>query len=57
MIIGQKKWPVPSTTKMVNTSYGKIFVRISSLDGGKPLVLMHGIGGSSLQWMANMESL
>ncbi len=52
-----KKWPVPSTTKMVNTSYGKTFVRISGLDGGEPLVLMHGVGGNSLQWMSNIESL
>jgi pimeloyl-ACP methyl ester carboxylesterase len=52
-----KKWPVPSTTKMVNTSYGKTFIRISGLDGGEPLVLMHGVGGNSLQWMSNIESL
>jgi len=52
-----KKWPVPSTTKMVNTSYGKTFVRISGLHGGEPLVLMHGVGGNSLQWMSNIESL
>lgn len=52
-----KKWPIPSTTKIVNTSYGKTFVRISGLHVGEPLVLMHGIGGNSLQWMSNIESL
>jgi len=52
-----KKWPVPSTTKMVKTSYGETFVRISGPDGGEPLVLMHGVGGNSLQWMSNIESL
>ncbi len=51
------KWPVPSTTEMVNTSYGKTFVRISGSDAGEPLVLMHGVGGNSLQWMSNIESL
>ncbi|MCU7932463.1 MAG: alpha/beta hydrolase [Candidatus Thiodiazotropha sp. (ex Codakia rugifera)] len=52
-----KRWPVASTTKMVNTAYGKTFVRISGLDIGEPLVLMHGVGGNSLQWMSNIESL
>ena len=52
-----QKWPVASTTRMVNTSYGKTFVRISGLHDGKPLVLMHGGGGNSLQWMSNIESL
>lgn len=52
-----KKWPVPSTAEMVNTSYGKTFVRISGLHGGEAVVLMHGVGGNSLQWMPNIESL
>ena len=52
-----KKWPVPSTTMMASTSYGKTFVRISGLDDGEPLVLMHGVGGNSLQWLSNIESL
>ena len=52
-----KKWPVISTTKTINTSYGKTFVRISGPETAAPLVLMHGIGGNSLQWMPNVESL
>ena len=51
-----KTWPVPSTSKMVNTSFGKTFVRISGPDGGKPIVLMHGVGGNSFQWISNIES-
>jgi pimeloyl-ACP methyl ester carboxylesterase len=51
------QWPVPSTTKMVNSSYGKTFVRISGLNDKEPLVLLHGGGGNSLQWMSNIESL
>ena len=42
---------------MVNTSYGQTFVRISGPDSAAPLVLMHGVGGNSLQWMPNVESL
>ncbi len=51
------KWPIASKTKMVNTSYGQTFVRISGPDNAPPLVLMHGIGGNSLQWISNVESL
>ena len=42
---------------MVNTSYGQTFVRISGPDNAPPLVLMHGVGGNSLQWISNVESL
>lgn len=52
-----KKWPVMSTTKMINTSYGQTFVRISGPESAAPLILMHGIGGNSLQWMTNVETL
>ncbi len=52
-----KNWPVESTTKMVETSYGKTFVRISGPESAPPLVLMHGIGGNSLQWISNVEPL
>lgn len=52
-----KKWPVISTTEMVNTSYGQTFVRISGPESAAPLVLMHGVGGNSLQWMSNVKSL
>ena len=52
-----KKWPVLSTTRMVKTSYGQTFVRMSGPESAAPLVLMHGVGGNSLQWMPNIKSL
>jgi len=52
-----KKWPVASITKMVETSYGKTFVRISGPESAPPLILMHGVGGNSLQWISNVEPL
>ena len=52
-----KKWPVASESRMVDTTYGQTFVRISGPDGAPPLVLLHGIGGNSLQWVPNIETL
>jgi pimeloyl-ACP methyl ester carboxylesterase len=50
-------WPVPSENKLVDTSYGKTFVRISGRAGAKPLVLLHGAAGSSLYWRKNVGAL
>jgi len=52
-----KKWPVVSEPRMVETSYGQTFVRVSGADGAPPLVLLHGMGGNSLQWVPNVKDL
>lgn len=52
-----KKWPVPSKTVLIHTSFGQTFIRISGPDNGPPLVLLHGISGNSLQWIPNVEAL
>lgn len=52
-----EKWPVPSETKMLNTSYGKTFVRISGPADAPPLVLLPGGASSSLMWIPNIGSL
>jgi pimeloyl-ACP methyl ester carboxylesterase len=53
----EEKWPVLSTTEMVETSYGSTYVRISGSEKAPVLVLLHGAGGNSLQWMPNIETL
>jgi pimeloyl-ACP methyl ester carboxylesterase len=52
-----KKWPVDSQTRLVDTPYGQTFVRISGPGGAPPVVLLHGAGGDSLQWIPNIEAL
>jgi pimeloyl-ACP methyl ester carboxylesterase len=52
-----KKWPVDSQTELVDTSYGQTFIRMSGPVGAPPLVLLHGAGGDSLQWIPNVEAL
>jgi len=52
-----EKWPVVSESRMVDTSYGQTFVRISGPAGARPLVLLHGVSGNSLQWMPNIKAL
>lgn len=50
-------WPVPSESTTVRTSYGPTFVRISGPREAPPLVLLHGAGGSSLQWIPSVAAL
>ena len=52
-----ERWPVPSATTTVESSYGSTFVRISGPADAPPLVLLHGAGGSSLHWIPNVADL
>ncbi len=52
-----KSWPVPSETKMVETSYGQTFVRISGSADAPSLVLLPGGSATSLMWIPNVEAL
>ncbi|MGB2897040.1 MAG: alpha/beta hydrolase [Anaerolineales bacterium] len=53
----EKTWPVPFETKMVDTAYGLTYVRISGRENAPVLVLLHGAGGNSLQWIPNIAAL
>ncbi len=52
-----EKWPVPSETRMVDTSSGQTFLRINGPADARPLVLLHGVSGNSLQWLPNIKAL
>jgi pimeloyl-ACP methyl ester carboxylesterase len=52
----EKKWPVVSESRMVDTSYGKTFVRISGPVDAPPLVLLPGANATSLLWAPNIEA-
>ncbi|MGA3076268.1 MAG: alpha/beta hydrolase [Bryobacteraceae bacterium] len=50
------QWPVVSESRMVSTSYGRTFVRVSGPDGGQPLVLLPGMASTSVFWAPNIEA-
>jgi pimeloyl-ACP methyl ester carboxylesterase len=52
-----REWPVDSAARMIDTSYGQTYVRISGPVDAPPLVLMHGANATSLSWMPNIEAL
>ena len=52
-----KAWPVPSETRMVETSFGQTHVRISGTAEAQPLVLLPGANVTSLQWIPNIKPL
>ena len=51
-----ERWPVLSETRMVETSWGPTFVRVSGPADGPPLVLLPGANATSLMWETNIEA-
>jgi pimeloyl-ACP methyl ester carboxylesterase len=51
------EWPVASETRMLDTSYGQTFVRMSGPPSAPPLVLLPGANATSLMWAPNIEAL
>ncbi len=51
-----KRWPVSSEEKLVKTSYGETFVRVSGPPGAQPLILLPGGSANSLMWWPNIEA-
>jgi len=55
--MASKEWPLASEARMVPTSYGRTFVRVSGTDGTPALVLLPGGGATSLMWSLNVAAL
>ncbi len=51
-----ERWPVPSETRNVPTSFGETFVRISGPKDAAPLVLLPGMSSNGLMWEMMIES-
>lgn len=52
-----KSWPIKSEERIVETSHGKTFMRLSGPEDGPTLILLPGGGSNSLIWHANIEAL
>lgn len=52
-----QKWPVSYESKIVETSQGETYVRISGSGDSPPLVLLPSAGAPSLIWIPNVEAL
>ena len=52
-----KLWPVVSEERMVPTTFGATFVRVSGPPAAPALFLFHGAGTTSLMWWPNIGAL
>jgi pimeloyl-ACP methyl ester carboxylesterase len=52
-----KHWPIASECKLVETSFGQTFVRVSGPKDGLPLLLLPGDSENSLAWIPQIEAL
>ena len=52
-----QQWPVVYEDRMIKTSQGETFVRISGQDDAPPLVLLAGTSATTLLWMPNVKML
>ena len=52
-----KRWPIASKSKLVKTSFGQTFVRVSGPADGPPLVLLPGDSENSLAWIPQIAAL
>ncbi len=52
------QWDVPIQERMVPTTYGSTHVIVTGKEGGKPLLMFHGVGDdSALMWIYNAKAL
>ena len=52
-----REWPSPSEERLVQTSFGRTFVRVCGPKDAPRLVLLPSVSASSLIWLPNIEGL
>jgi pimeloyl-ACP methyl ester carboxylesterase len=55
--VREKRWPIPSENRFVETPWARTFVRIGGPTDAPPLVLIHGAATNSVSWEANVKGL
>lgn len=50
-----RNWPVPFTTKIVNTRYGDTFIIVNGQENKNALILLHGSSSNALSWIADIS--
>ena len=55
--LAARQWPVESEERMVPTSFGATYVRVSGPTGAPMIVLLHGASATSLMWSPNIGAL
>lgn len=50
-------WKVPVESIYISTSFGLTHVLVAGSEDAEPLVLLHGFGFSSTEWLENIEAL
>ncbi len=51
-----RRWPIPSDSRMVATTFGDTFVRVQGPVDGPPMVLLPGDSETSLSWRPVIEA-
>jgi pimeloyl-ACP methyl ester carboxylesterase len=52
-----RRWPGEADARTITTTWGETYVRSCGPEGGPPLVLLPGIGNTSLAWMRMVPQL
>lgn len=50
-------WQIPWTTRQIPTRHGDTFTIVCGNEAAPPLVLLHGAGGNSAMWSADVDQL
>jgi pimeloyl-ACP methyl ester carboxylesterase len=53
----ESAWPLPCESRVVQTSFGSTYVRVTPGGSGLPLVLLHPLQGTSLAWASVIAAL